>query len=420
MQTNVGKPTSGAWWLVAAAVALLAITMGSRTVFGLFISPLNSATGLGIATISFAAAVGQLTWGAAQPLCGVLAERYGPARVIAAGSLLAAATGVLLPLAHSAVVLVALLAMSGVAATVGSPSLLVGTVSQRVAADKRGLVAGIVGAGGPLGQLLLAPATQAMISAAGWAAAAVSIASLSLLALPLAFAFRRRAPSADRTPQAAAPEATVREALASRGFWLINATFFICGLHVFFLVTHLPGVIQLCGLPASVSGVSLALLGLFNIAGSVGVGFVIQRYSMKRTLAVLFAARGLGIALFLAAPKTEPVVLAFATWMGLTYMAVLPPTAGLVGKLYGTQRLATLLGLVFLVHQMGAFLGSWLGGVVLEATGSYDRMWIIDLSLAALATLISLTIPEAQAPRKAGSGPSLPAFSPAPLPRPAP
>jgi predicted MFS family arabinose efflux permease len=399
METNLGSKNTGAIALTAAAVALLAVTMGTRSVFGLFLSPLNSATGLGIATISFAVALSQLSWGAAQPLCGMLTERYGPARVIAAGSLLAALTGALLPFAHSSAMLIAVLGAGGIAATVGSPSLLVGTVAQRVAPERRGLVAGIVGAGGPLGQLVLAPATQAVISLAGWMSAAFALAALSLAALPLALAFRRPAAAAAAAARGAAqPSATLRASLANPQYWLINATFFVCGLHVFFLVTHLPGVIELCGLPSSVSGAALALLGLFNIAGSIGSGFVIQRVSMKRTLSALFAARGVGIALFLAAPKTELTVLAFSVWMGLTYMAVLPPVTGLIGKLCGAARLPTLLGITFVVHQVGAFLGSWLGGVVLEATGSYNGMWLIDLVLASLATAVSLTVRERPAP----------------------
>jgi predicted MFS family arabinose efflux permease len=395
VQGRSPSAAGGALVVTAAAVALLAITMGSRSVFGLFLSPLNSATGLGVATISFAVAVSQLTWGAAQPFCGMLAERFGPARVILAGTLLAAAAGAMLPFAHSAPLLVAVFAVGGVAATVGSPSLLIGTVSQHVSPERRGMVAGIVGAGGPLGQLVLAPATQTVISLAGWVSAAFALAALSLVALPLALAFRRPAASARTALQ---PAAKLRAALASPRYWVINATFFVCGLHVFFLVTHLPGAIELCGLPASVSGMSLAALGLFNIAGSIGAGFVIQRYSMKRTLASLYAARAIGIALFMAAPKTELTVLAFSAWMGLTYMAVLPPTAGLIGKLYGAQRLATLLGITFVVHQVGAFLGSWLGGVILERTGSFDAMWLLDLTLAGLAAAVSLGIRE-QAPR---------------------
>ena len=380
--------------LTAAAVVLLALTMGSRSVVGLFLSPLNSATGLGMATLSFAVALSQLTWGAAQPFCGMLAERYGAARIIFAGTLLGALTLALIPFAHSAPLLSAVFAVSGIAATVGSPSLLVGTVSQRVSPERRGLVAGVIGAGTPLGQLALAPATQVIISLAGWASAALALAALSLAALPLALAFRRPASAArtDATPVSV----PLRTALSSARYWIINATFFVCGLHVFFLITHLPGVIELCGLSASVSAAALALLGLFNIAGSIGGGIVIQRYSMKHTLALLYAARAVGIALFLFAPKTELVVFAFSAWMGLTYMAVLPPTAGLIGKLYGAERLATLLGITFVVHQVGAFLGSWLGGVVLEATGSYDWMWLGDLALAILAAAVCLAIRDSQ------------------------
>jgi predicted MFS family arabinose efflux permease len=400
MPTSQAQMRADEWVLVAAAALLLAITMGSRSVFGLFISPLNSATGLGIATISFAVAVSQLTWGAAQPFAGMLAERYGAARMIVAGSFLAAAAGALVPSAGSAGLLVAALAVSGIAATVGSPSLLVGTVSQRVSAERRGLVAGIVGAGGPLGQLLLAPATQAVISVAGWVTAMLSVAALALLSIPLALAFRGGpAPAVADAHSAQQAGASLREALSSRSFWLINATFFVCGVHVFFLITHLPGVIEVCGLPPSVSGAALAVLGLFNIAGSIGAGWVIQHYSMKATLSWLFAARAAGIALFLAAPKTEFAVLAFSVWMGLTYMAVLPPTAGLIGRLYGAKRLPTLLGITFMLHQVGAFLGSWLGGVFVEATGSYDGMWVLDLGLGVAAAALALTIRERAAGR---------------------
>jgi predicted MFS family arabinose efflux permease len=171
-------------------------------------------------------------------------------------------------------------------------------------------------------------------------------------------------------------------------------------------------VIEACGLPPSVSGAALAVLGLFNIAGSIGAGWVIQRYSMKATLSWLFAARAAGIALFLAAPKTELSVLAFSVWMGLTYMAVLPPTAGLIGKLYGTQRLPTLLGLTFMLHQVGAFLGSWLGGVFAGATGSYDGMWLLDLALAVAAAVLALTIRErAAAARAAPAAAARPAIA---------
>jgi len=396
MKSPMRWKAGGALGVTAGAAALMAVNVGSQSVFGLFLSPLNSATGLGIATISFAVAVNQLSRGMAQPLCGMLAERYGPARVIATGALIAAAAGVCLPFAGSAMLLTTVLAVGGIASAAGSSSLLIGAVSQRVPPRRRSMVAGIVGAGGPFGQLVLAPAAQAMISLSGWVNAALALAALSLASLPLALAFRGRSVASPAlVPHPVTP---LREVLASPRYWVINAAFFVCGLHVSFLVTHLPGVIELCGLPASVSGVSLAVLGLFNIAGSIGAGLVIQRYSMKLTLASLFAARGIGIALFLAAPKTASTFLVFSVWMGLTYMAVLPPIAGLIAKSFGTQRLATLLGVTFVVHQAGAFLGSWLGGVVLEATGSFGGMWVLDLTLAGLATAVCLSIRE-QEPR---------------------
>ncbi|MGD8710011.1 MAG: MFS transporter [Ectothiorhodospiraceae bacterium] len=392
METNRQSALTGAVAVTLAAIAMLAVASGSRSVLGLLIPPLEATTGLGIATISLAVAASQLSWGIAQPFCGLLVERYGPARVLATGCLLAAASGALLPFVDSAPVLVTVLALGGIASAVGSPSLLIGTVSQRVAAHRRGLVAGVVGIGGPLGQLTLAPTTQAFLTFTGLTGAACFLAALALAAVPLALFFRRRRHAC--TPTSAEPEsdATLSDALRSPRYWAINATFFICGFHVVFLVTHLPGVIGLCGLPAQTSGIALAVLGLFNMIGSIAAGIVTRWWSMTRTLAALFAARGLGIAVFLVAPKTATTVIAFSLWMGLTYMAVLPPIAGLIGKLYGARSLPTLLGLTFVVHQCGAFLGSWLGGVAVEWTGSYDRIWLIDLTLAALAAIISLAV----------------------------
>jgi len=276
--------SGGALALTVAAVALLAVTVGTRSVFGLFLSPLNSATGLGVATISFAIAVSQLTWGVAQPFAGMLAERIGAARVILGGTLLAAAVGAIFPFAHGAPMLVAVFALGGVAATVGSPSLLIGIVSQRVPAQQRGMVAGLIGSGGPLGQLVLAPATQVVISLAGWVNAALALAALALASLPLALAFRRPAAPA-RT--AAAASDSLRKALNSPHYWIINATFFVCGLHVFFLMTHLPGVIELCGLPSNVSGLSLAALAVAWPAAAQGPGRVEAGASLVN-LAIVF------------------------------------------------------------------------------------------------------------------------------------
>jgi len=398
---NATRPVAASIWaVVIPAAALLAITMGSRASFGLFVSPLNTATGLGVATISFAAALAQLAWGVSQPVCGALADRYGPARVIFFGGLLSAAASAFIPFVTSAAGLYVALALAAAGGTaLGSPPTMLAAVAARVPAERRGLASGFVGAGGPTGQLVLAPAAQGAMAAAGWASAMLGLAALSLAALPLARAFRRRERStAPALEAASAPGTTalaaLRTALASPSYWCVTAGFLVCGFHVTFLNTHMPGVIELCGLPAALSGASLALMGLFNIAGSVAAGAAIQRVPMKLTLSLLYGLRAAGVAVFLLAPKTEAVVLGFSVWMGLTYMAALPPTAGLIAKLFGARNLGLLLGLTFFVHQLGAFLGAWLGGVVLEATGSFDVLWQADIALAALAALIVLPVRE--------------------------
>jgi len=391
------------WVLTAAAGLILAITFGVRSSLGLFVSPLNTATGLGIATISFAMAVNHLMWGAWQPAFGAMADRFGPDRVILLGGVLLAAAFVLVPFSGSAPGLVLTLGF-GVAAgaAAGSMSTLLGAIGQRIPPERRGLAAGIVNAGGSVGQLVLAPVVAAVIGAAGWVNAMFLLAAISLATLPLAWPLRRRHPAqphAAPEPARAAPahptmRAALREAARDRSYWYLNIGFFVCGFHIAFLITHMPGVIEFCGLPPALAGTSLAVIGLFNIVGSVGAGLVIQRFRMKITLSWLYASRGVGVAIFLVAPKTEFVVLAFSVWMGLTYLATVPPTAGLVGKLFGTRYLATLFGFTLLSHQVGGFFGAWLGGLAFVATGHYDWMWYADIALAALATAIHLPIRE--------------------------
>lgn len=404
--------------LALAAAALMAITMGSRSSFGLFVAPLNAATGLGLVTISFAVALNQLLWGVAQPFVGLIADRHGSARVIAVGGLGLATGSALLPFVGSAgelVLALALLAFAGAAA--GSNGLLLGEVSRRVSAERRGLAVGIVSAGGSAGQLLLGPTSQGLITAAGWQQAMLGLAALALLALPLALMFR----TAAGRPAMSAHESTsmpVRDALTSPAFWLVTGGFFVCGFHVSFLISHMPGVIADCGLPAGLAGWWIAVVGLCNIIGSLLAGAAIRRGSMRRVLMVLYGLRALGVATFLALPKTEWVMLGFAAWMGLTYMATLPPTVGLVGKLFGLRHMATLVGVVMLVHQIGAFLGVWLGGIVLTVTGSYDWMWHADIALALLAVAIHLPLVErAAAPPARSSAPA--AAAPAAALRPA-
>jgi predicted MFS family arabinose efflux permease len=187
----------------------------------------------------------------------------------------------------------------------------------------------------------------------------------------------------------------VAEALKHRGYLLLGAGFFVCGFHFAFLAVHLPGVVEACGLPTQWGGWALAMLGLFNIVGSLSVGWAMGRWRMKSLLSLIYAARAVAVLVFLLAPKTGTVVLLFAAVMGLTYLSTVPPTAGLVTKFFGASNMATLFGVVMLTHQLGAFVGSWMGGKVFERTGSYDWVWYVDIVLAVAAALVHLPIREA-------------------------
>jgi predicted MFS family arabinose efflux permease len=371
-----------------AATALMGLAMGSRSAFGLFLSPLNSATGIGLATISLAVAIGQLSLGVGQPLVAALAERHGAARVMAAGAALAAIGTAWLASVHDAWGLIALMILTSLAlSAVGSNAMLIGEVGRRVPATLQGMAAGWVGAGGSAGQLVFGPATQMAIAGLGWRAALWATAGLTLFALPLAMMFRRTAPAPTAAVRASA-SSSVRDALGDRRFWLISGSFTMCGFHVAFLSTHMPGVIERCGLPLSLAGTWLAVAGGANIVGSIAIGMLMRRFDDAPLLAAIYAARAAAIALLLALPPTAPVMLAFALIMGLTYIAPLAPTAHLVATHFGVQRLGTLFGIVMIAHQAGSFAGVWLGGVAVEHSGSFTPLWIADLSLALVGALL--------------------------------
>jgi MFS family permease len=407
--SSLTSPTrSAAWPVIATAAAILLITMGARQTIGLFIAPLNDATGLGIVGISLAVAIGQFIWGLAQPLFGAVADRYGPGRVIAAGGLLLAAGTAATPFIHSEAALIATLGIvSAFGAGAGSLSILIGSVMQRVAAGRRSTAAGIINAGGSLGQFVFAPVVQMAILGIGWVGAMLGVAAATLLTLPLAFAMRRRPVprSFDATP--AAPGITLgqqlRDAAVEPSYWLLILGFFTCGFHVAFLVTHLPGEVRLCGLSPTISANSLAIIGLANVVGSLGVGWLGTRYRLKHLLFCIYIGRAAAILAFMMAPKTALTFYVFATALGVTWLATLPPTAGLVGKLFGTKYIATLIGLTMLSHQLGAFYGAWLGGVAVAYFGDYTWMWVTDAGLATFAALINLPIREAPVLREAAA-----------------
>lgn len=380
-----------------AAAGILAITMGARQSLGLFVGPLNTSTGLGITTISLALAIGQFSWGAIQPLAGAAADRYGP-RVVLIGGLWLLIIGLALtPLMSSGIGLIFSLGLlTAIGAGAGSFSVLIGAASQRLPLAARGTASGVINAGGSFGQFVFAPILQKLIQLTGWMGALWSMAAMTLLALPLVAKLTSTAPLpvAHNEEDKGAWQAT-REAMKDPSYLLLHAGFFTCGFHIAFLVTHLPGEIDLCSLPPSVASWSLAIIGLANIFGSLYAGACVSRYRSKYVLATMYASRAALIVAYLLAPKTDWTFYVFAAGLGFTWLATVPPTAAIVGKLFGVRYLGTLFGLTLFSHQIGGFLGAYLGGLSIAAFGDFTWMWYADIALAALAALANLPIREA-------------------------
>jgi predicted MFS family arabinose efflux permease len=395
--SNTGNRHIAVWLVLLAAAGIFALTMGTRQTMGLFLSPLNTATGLGIGSISLAFAFGQLWWGLTQPFAGAIADKIGAGRVLFIGTLLVAFGTFITPYMQSTLgLIIAIGVLSAGGAGMAGPAVLMATASRMVPPEKRGLATGIINAGGSFGQFMMAPIAGALMIAGGWASAMQILGLIVLLALPAAYLLRGSPAVAG--PAAQKPIGTmdaIRNAMRTPSYLMLAGGFFVCGFHVAFLATHLPGVIASCGLPLQFGAWSLAMIGLFNIIGSIAMGWAVGRWRMKSLLSLVYATRALAVVAFLLAPKTGTVVLMFAAVMGLTFLSTVPPTAGLVAKLFGTGNMATLFGIVMLTHQVGGFLGAWLGGKVFEATGSYDWLWYIDIMLAVGAALIHLPIREA-------------------------
>ena len=394
------------WVLILVASSILMITMGARQSLGLFLSPINTHTGLGIAKISFAMAIAQLVWGAVQPVFGAVADRWGPGRVIVLGALLLSAGCAMTTQVTSEWGLIfALGLLSAAGAGAGSFSILIGATAQRIAPEQRSFAGGVINAGGSMGQFIFAPLNQAVMSAFGWMQAMWMMAVVSLSTIPMAWWLRGK-PHAPAQAQAHSMEkkqdaATelgmgqqLRAALRNKSYWCLHAGFFTCGFHIAFLVTHMPGEVDLCGLSTSVASTSLALIGLANVVGSLVVGALGSRVRMKMILFWMYLSRVVAILIFMAAPKEPATFYVFAIALGATWLATVPPTAGLTAKLFGARYLATLFGLTLLTHQIGGFLGAWLGGLAVVATGNYDWMWWADAALALLAALVNLPIEE--------------------------
>jgi MFS family permease len=390
--------------LTVAAAAMLMVTMGVRQTQGLFLFPIAGSTGVSIATISFAMAIGQFVWGAMQPLAGALADRFGAARVLAGGLVVLALGNFLTPLIPSGsglVLTMGILTAAGSGA--GSFSVLIGSLARRLPPAERGTAAGIITAGASFGQFVFAPIAQKLISASGWITAIWSLAAMTLLALPLVRPIGGTKAADGRLTSAAdgGIRFALKNAFRDRSYLLLHGSFLTCGFHIAFLVTHLPGEVDLCGLPAAVASWSLAIIGLANIVGSFTAGWLLGRFRGKDVLFWMYSSRTILILFYLGAPKTDWTFYLLAIGLGFSWLGTAPPTAGVVGKLFGMRYLATLYGMTMLSHQIGGFFGAWLGGLAFSYSGNYLWMWYADAFFALIAALLNLPIREPHMERRA-------------------
>ncbi|MCY4284586.1 MAG: MFS transporter [Thiotrichales bacterium] len=393
VDSRPGRSATAAVILAACLIAL--IGFGTRSSFGLYLDPMTVANGWSRETFGLAMAIQNLLWGIGVPVAGAIADRYGPGLVIAIGAVIYGVGVAGMAVSDSGLALhltAGLLVGVGVAFT--SFSLALAAIARVVSPERRSLALGFGTAAGSLGQVLFSPFTQAFITNYGWYDSLVLVSFVTLIMIPLAFTL----PGAGRTPGEAPSNQTMGEALGEavthRGYVLLTVGFFVCGFHVAFLTVHFPAYVTDLGLPAHVGAYALSIVGLLNIVGSFMAGIAGQRFSKKTSLSAIYFGRAVVIAALLAAPPSELTIYLFSTAMGLLWLSTVPLTSGIVAQVFGVKFMATLFGVVFLSHQIGSFLGVWLGGVLYDRTGSYDLMWWAGIFLGVFAAAIHLPIDE--------------------------
>jgi MFS family permease len=380
--------------LMACGVVCAALAMGLRQSFGLFLAPMTSAHAWSASGFAFAIALQVLVNGITQPIWGQVADRIGGRKVIMAGALLQliGVLGMALSEGLPLFTFFAGLVMGFAVSAAGMP-VIMASLTRLLPEAQRGRATGLGTAGSSFGQFLVVPLVQLGITGFGWQMALVGVALASLLMVPLALPLNDRPakPAPGAAVEQTAGEA-LRLALRTPTFWYLCCGFFVCGLHVSFLAIHLPGFVASCHLPAAVGAGAISLIGLFNVAGSLGAGELSTRWKRRELLVAIYASRGVVMTIFLFAEKTTASVLVFSAVMGLLWLSTVPPTVALCARNFGMRWLATIFGLVFLAHQVGGFAGAWLGGLVFDRTGSYDLMWIISILAAAFAAIVHMPV----------------------------
>lgn len=381
--------------VIVAGCLIAMIGFGARSTFGLYLDPLTETRGWSRETFSLALAIQNLMWGIGLPIAGALADRFGAAKVIFAGALIYAVGIYGMSVTESAGMFhmtAGVITGTGVAFT--AFSLAMAAMARVVGAQRRSMVLGLGTAAGSLGQVLFSPLSQGFISAFGWQQALLLQAACVLFLIPLALMLPTAGSAGERAGEQQSLTAALSEAFGHRGFVLLTLGFFVCGFHVAFITVHFPSYIKDVGLAAHVGAWSLAIIGLFNIAGSFLSGMAGQRFSKKSGLSLIYFARAIVITVLLLSPKTELVIYLFSAVMGLLWLSTVPLTTGIVAQVFGVRYLATLFGVVFLSHQIGSFLGVWLGGRLYDATGSYDGMWWAGVFFGIVAAIVHWPINE--------------------------
>ncbi len=390
--------------LVCAGLIIF-LSMGTRQSFGLFLAPMSADLGFGREVFALALAIQSLMSGLLQPVTGAIADKFGAKRVALIGGLLYIGGLLLTAFADSAWDLYAGTGfMIGLAGTGTTFAVVLGAIGRLVPAEKRSLALGAGSAAASMGQLVIAPMSQGMIGNFGWSMSLVLLAVMIGAIVPLSAALTGKP---DKTTFADLPDQTLKQALceagAHSGYRLLTVAYFVCGFQVVFIAVHFPAFLGDRGLPADLAATAIGLIGLFNIFGTIGFGWLGGRYSKKFLLSGIYFTRSVTFTIFLIAPITETTVLIFAGVIGILWLSTVPLTGGLVAQVFGVRYMTTLFGICFLSHQIGSFMGSWLGGLVFDTTGSYDLMWIFIIVSGLIATLMHLPIRDKPIPRTAPS-----------------
>lgn len=391
------------WLMITAAALIVFLGMGMRSTFGLFLEPISGQMDWGREIFGLTFAIQNIVWGMTQPFAGGLADRYGSGRVLALGGLLYA-VGLLLMAEATTPLLMHLTGgvLIGLAQGLASMSIGMATVARHTPVHRRTLMMSIVTMGGSAGQLAISPLAPLFIGSYGYVFTLVMMAAAVALIIPLALPLAGRPPAYTAGPSQSFGEA-IREAGGHRGYWLLIGGFFVCGFHVAFIGLHLPAYVEDSGLEPWVGGVALATVGAFNIGGTLAAGALGDRYSKKYLLSFLYFARAVAILFLVLMPTTVEVVLIFSAMIGVLWLSTVPLTTGLVGQIFGPQYMGMLAGVVFFSHQIGSFGGAYLGGMLFDATGSYDIVWWMSIALGILAGLVHWPIDERPVVRPAAA-----------------